>query len=113
MANTTERAAGAVTGPPAAEPPAGDTAGDAAGTAAGRHGLFPTLSDEEVRCLAEHGDTIRLATGEQLFAEGEPATSLFVVLDGAVRITKKIGTGDVVITIHHPREFTGELSLLT
>jgi signal transduction histidine kinase len=96
-------------------------AGGEPGTAASGNGsaesadaaMFPTLTDEEIACLTERGKRERFAPGDAVFIEGEPARNLFVVLEGAIRITKRVGGGDVVITVHHPREFTGELSLLT
>lgn len=74
---------------------------------------FPKLTESDIACLAEHGEELLLAPGEALFVEGMPADALFVVLEGRVRITKRAGSEEIVITIHEPGEFTGELSLLS
>src|SRR5262249_39275220 len=63
--------------------------------------------------LAEHGAELYLPADAHLFVEGAPADQFYVLLDGNVRITKRIGDADTVITIHEPGHFTGELSLLT
>ena len=65
-------------------------AGGEPGTAANGNGIpesadaamFPTLTDEEIACLAEQGKRERFGPGDAVFVEGEPARNLFVVLEG-------------------------------
>lgn len=75
--------------------------------------LFPKLSATDLERLAGHGRTRQLQPGEVLFAEGDPDYNFYVVLEGQVRITKRVGTVEDVIRIHKPGEFTGEIALLT
>jgi signal transduction histidine kinase len=75
--------------------------------------LFPTLSDEQVEYLSQHGTEIQLAPGERLFNEGEASGSFYVVLDGHLRVTRRVANEDVLLTIHGPGQFAGEISLLT
>jgi len=75
--------------------------------------LFPTLSQEQIDWLTEHGDEITLDSGTVLFAQGAPAEQFYVVLEGEVQITKQTGLSETLLTIHRPGQFTGELSLLT
>ncbi len=75
--------------------------------------LFPTLSDEQVEYLWRNGSEMRLGPGEHLFTEGEPADSFYVVLEGNIRITRRVAGDDAVLTVHGPGQFTGELSMLT
>lgn len=74
---------------------------------------FPTLAEDHLQNLTACGLILQLAPGEILFREGTPADSFYVVLDGAVKITKQLGAEELVITIHHRGEFTGDLSMLT
>ena len=48
-----------------------------------------------------------------IFAEGSPADNIYIVLEGQIRVTRKVGVDESLIAIHEPGEFTGELSLLT
>ena len=75
--------------------------------------LFPTLEEEYLQNLKTCGSVLTLSPGEVLFAEGDTAYSFYVVLDGEIKITRQIGSEEMVITIHRRGEFTGELSMLT
>jgi signal transduction histidine kinase len=75
--------------------------------------LFPRLNDEQIGCLRERGQERTLQPDELLYAEGDPADCLYVVLEGAIKITKRAAKAETVIRIHQPGEFTGELSILT
>ena len=74
--------------------------------------LFPTLSTEQLRKLSECGTQLQLQPGEILFAEGDLTYYFYVVLSGEIKITKTIGEEELVIVIHQPGEFTGELGML-
>lgn len=75
--------------------------------------LFPRLKAEHIAHLRECGDEIEFADNELIYSEGEPAESLYIVLEGAIKVTKHTATQDLTITVHRPGEFTGELSILT
>lgn len=75
--------------------------------------LFPKLSDEQLQRLTECGNEMQLKPGEMLFAEGDPTYDFYVVLEGEIKITKKVGEEEIVLVVHEPGEFTGELSMLT
>ena len=75
--------------------------------------LFPTLSDEQVGYLKTNGQEVDIADGDVVFAEGTLADYLYVVLEGRIRVTRKVGVEETLIAVHEPGEFTGELSLLT
>src|SRR5215216_502153 len=75
--------------------------------------LFPRLEEEALRHMREVGEEVELEAGHVLFAEGDLDYSLFVVLDGEVRITKQVGNEETLLAIHEPGEFTGEISMLT
>jgi signal transduction histidine kinase len=75
--------------------------------------LFPRLEEEALRHMREVGEEVELEAGHVLFAEGDLDYSLFVVLEGEVRITKQVGNEETLLAIHEPGEFTGEISMLT
>lgn len=75
--------------------------------------LFPRLQGEVLQELVELGTELELEDGERLFREGDREYDFFVVLDGQVRITKRVGKEETLLTIHEPGEFTGEISMLT
>ena len=75
--------------------------------------LYPKLTQEQIAGLMSYGTVQEFAAGETVFTEGDIADSLFIVLTGGIKITKRVGTEETVITIHTEGDFTGELSLLT
>lgn len=75
--------------------------------------LFPTLSEEELQRLSEHGHELQMNAGDILFSEGDPTYHFYVVLEGEVRVTKRVGGEEQVLTVHQRGQFTGEISMLT
>jgi thioredoxin reductase (NADPH) len=75
---------------------------------------FPTLSDEQVRKIAEVGDHRLFSDGDDVWKIGLPMTSFFVVVRGAVEVFQISGTGDEhQVVVHQPGEFTGDIDLLS
>jgi signal transduction histidine kinase len=60
--------------------------------------LFEALTDEQLNWLAERGDRRVYDEGASVHREGEPSADLFVLLDGAVRMTRLVRGEDVVIS---------------
>lgn len=56
---------------------------------------------------------ITVDAGDILFMEGDPPRGVFVIVEGALQITKRIGNSDVILANHGPGVFVGEISLLT
>ncbi len=75
--------------------------------------LFPVLEEEYLQNLEACGTLLKLEPNQILFTEGDVANSFYVVLDGQIKITKQLGTEEIVVTIHRRGEFTGDLSTLT
>ena len=50
--------------------------------------------------------------GDVLFREGESGDVMFVIQNGAVRITKQIGGDEKVLAVLGPGEFLGEMAIL-
>jgi signal transduction histidine kinase len=60
--------------------------------------LFEALSDEQLGWLAERGARRTFGPGATVFREGDPASELYVLLSGGVRLSRLMGGEDVVIT---------------
>jgi signal transduction histidine kinase len=75
--------------------------------------LFPRLTDEALTRMREVGEEVETKAGDVLFAEGDQEYSLFVVLDGEIRVTKRVANEETLLAIHEPGEFSGEISMLT
>ena len=61
----------------------------------------------------EQGQTKILRTGETVFAEGDAGDIMYVLLEGAVELRKKVGKGETVLkTVSTPNDFFGEMALI-
>ena len=74
--------------------------------------LFPTLGADDLDCLAQYGEKIDLTDGETVFREGEPETDFYVVLEGGIRVTKKVAGEQMLLANHLPGQFSGALTML-
>ena len=71
------------------------------------------LSAQELRLLAKYSRERRYAADGLIFAEGEPGDSLYIVVDGAVRISRMVpGMGEECLAILGRGEVFGELALV-
>jgi signal transduction histidine kinase len=59
--------------------------------------LFEKLSDDQLRFLCENG-TVQVYEPGFVYREGEPATCFYVLLDGAVAMSRRVGADDVEIS---------------
>lgn len=73
--------------------------------------LFSKLTDKQLAFISQ-GESVWLQSGGLLVEEGEPAGSFFVLLEGRLEWTKKIGNQDVHVTYSAPKDFFGHESLL-
>src|SRR4029077_19578613 len=69
--------------------------------------------DEEVARIAAAGRERRLASGEFLFRQGDPASVFHVVLDGALETTREVAGEQVFMLTHGPGGYLGAKALLT
>jgi len=58
--------------------------------------LFEKLSDDQLAWLCEHGKVIETGPG-QVYAEGEPAECLYVLLAGTIVLSRRIGDDDIEV----------------
>ncbi|GAA0713243.1 FAD-dependent oxidoreductase [Dactylosporangium roseum] len=78
-----------------------------------RYGAYPRLDDAQIQALAAGGQRHRAETGEVFIREGEENYDFFVVLAGKVADVEGFGGEERVISVHGPKRFLGELSLVT
>ncbi|WP_377273956.1 ATP-binding protein [Peterkaempfera sp. SMS 1(5)a] len=60
--------------------------------------LFEGLDDEQLQWLAERARVDHRAAGTTVFAEGEPATCFFVLLSGAVAMSRRLHGDDIEVS---------------
>ncbi|MGW4680775.1 ATP-binding protein [Micromonospora taraxaci] len=60
--------------------------------------LFEALDDAQLDWLAEHGRVEQRAGGTLVYAEGEPATCFFVLVRGAVALSRLVHGDDVEVS---------------
>ena len=59
--------------------------------------LFEHLEDEQLAWVCEHSDVIDVGAGEELCTEGDPAECFFVLLTGALIMSRQVGAEQVEI----------------
>jgi thioredoxin reductase (NADPH) len=74
---------------------------------------FPKLTDSELECLAGLATTCSFRDGELVFRAGQRGLPLYVVQSGEIAIVDESTEVSKTIVVHAPREFTGDVSLLT
>jgi CRP-like cAMP-binding protein len=59
--------------------------------------LFESLDDEQLRWLSERSTLEERPAGSVVYSEGEPATCLFVLLEGTVSLLRRVDDTDVEV----------------
>ena len=75
--------------------------------------IFPKLTQAQISRIAAYGRTRSVQTGDVLIEQGDTSMPFYVVITGEVEIVRPFGAHETLITIHHNREFTGEVSMLS
>jgi CRP-like cAMP-binding protein len=75
--------------------------------------FFDTLSEDELKEVASLSKTVEYKEGETVFGEGDEGDRLFVILSGAVRISKNIpGMGEEALSVLRAGDYFGEMALI-
>ena len=74
--------------------------------------LFAQLPDARLQWLSEQGTEVWLEPGELHRAEGSPADCVFVMLEGEVRVSQKVGDQELVLATYGSKSLFGELPIL-
>ena len=75
--------------------------------------MFPELTPAQVERIGGVGRRRDVRAGEVLIEVGEQNTRFFVVLTGAIEIVRLIGDREEPVVVHHARQFTGEINMLS
>jgi thioredoxin reductase (NADPH) len=75
--------------------------------------MFPVLTAAQVERIEKVGQRREIAEGQLLFDAGDQNTCFFVVLSGAIAIEQPVGDVMEPIVVHGPRQFTGEINMLS
>ncbi|MGB3619413.1 MAG: ATP-binding protein [Catalinimonas sp.] len=73
------------------------------------HDIFKDLPDETLHWFIDHAEELHFEKGDHLFTEGGQATNLFVMLDGQMQLTLRVGEQLVPISTFDPGAVAGVL----
>jgi thioredoxin reductase (NADPH) len=74
---------------------------------------FPKLDDAQIVALGKFATLKSFRAGETLFAAGEQDFKFFIIKNGEVAIVDHSSDQDKIVTVHEPKEFTGDVDMLT
>jgi len=75
--------------------------------------IFSGIAQLHLRRIAAIGTEEEHGLGTALFAEGDPGTKLYVVLAGAVRVSRMVpGMGEEALAIFKPGAYFGEMAVI-
>ncbi|MDT8316377.1 MAG: cyclic nucleotide-binding domain-containing protein [bacterium] len=75
--------------------------------------FFDTLTEDELKEIASLSKTEEYKEGETIFKEGDEGERLFIILSGAVRISKNIpGMGEEALSVLRAGDYFGEMALI-
>ncbi|GAA6614762.1 ATP-binding protein [Scytonema sp. NUACC26] len=74
--------------------------------------LFSKLSNQQLQWLLDEGVEVWRQPGEIHRSEGDPADHVFILLEGQIRITQKVGNQDILLAIYDAKTLFGELPVL-
>jgi len=74
---------------------------------------FPILESSHMEALAHRGHRRSVRAGDVLFSEGDRNFCFYVVEEGAVAIIDRTGGSERLVRMHLPREFTGDVDMLS
>ena len=75
--------------------------------------LFRPLSDDELRKVMARSRPLHYAAGERVIEEGSPGDSFFIIDQGQVLVSKRMGGSNREIARLMEGQFFGEMALLT
>lgn len=75
--------------------------------------MFPTLTPAQLARITEHGRLRTAAAGEVLVEVGDRTVPFFIVTAGRIDIVRPTLTAEVLVAVHGPGQFTGEVNMLS
>ncbi len=74
--------------------------------------IFKDLDDAELQAVAEICKEEKFVSGEFIFREGEAGNRLYLITDGAVRISRDVpGSGEEALAVLKPGALFGEMAV--
>jgi len=77
-----------------------------------REQMFPKLTAAQVARLEAHGERLQVSADTVLLESGQRVTRFFVVLSGSLDLLLRTSTGEALLNVLTPGDFTGEMSML-
>lgn len=74
--------------------------------------VLAKLPETKLQWMIDQGTEISLPSGELLRAEGTPADCMFVLLEGSLHMTQRVGNHDMLLKRHDQPTLIGEVPLL-
>ncbi len=74
---------------------------------------FPRFDDQQLASIAEIAEYAHFTTGAELVSHGQKDYPFFVIRSGNVKIVERDCDGERLIANHGPREFVGDVDMLT
>ena len=76
-------------------------------------GLFEGLLPVHLRRIAALVHEVRLAKGDAVFRHGDPGDGLYLIAEGAIRISRQVsGIGEEALAVLAPGMYFGEMSIV-
>ncbi len=71
------------------------------------------LNDEQLAAFVDYVEVMTCGFSETLFREGQPGDSMFMILDGQLRVYTKTKGGEIIVLrLLNPGDIVGEVALL-
>jgi thioredoxin reductase (NADPH) len=74
--------------------------------------MFPHLTPVQIARLSAHGRKVAIKKGEVLSEPGDRGRPMFVVLSGGIEVVQPTLTGETLVTVHAPGQFSGDVGTL-
>jgi len=75
--------------------------------------VFPTLTTTQISRIASKGHARKVEQGEVLTEACQLSPRFYVVTSGQLDVVRPTATGEELVAIHRPGQFSGELSMLS
>ena len=75
--------------------------------------VFPTLTPSQIERIAVHGRVRPVTQGEVLVEAGDHVVPFFVITAGQVEVVQPGSTGETLIALHGPGQFSGEATMIS
>jgi len=75
--------------------------------------MFPTLTAAQMARIAVHGRVRSIQSGEVLVHAGDRVVPFFVVTGGQLEIVRPSASGEALVAVQGPGQFTGEMNMLS